>query len=112
VDTRAYLPQPYITSKRVYAGVKYHLPDIGEVNGVTVEHIRTVAYVPTEEITEQNGYDKVAHEPNDIDLVTVEANFDVEGLMSVLPAKIFLRNGETRALRGLSLQQCSCKGGS
>ncbi|MCX5637493.1 MAG: hypothetical protein NTX52_07350, partial [Planctomycetota bacterium] len=80
VNTRVYLPQPYSSSGQVYAQRAYSLPDIGEVNGVAVEHIRAVAYVPTEEITEQNGYDKVKHEPNDIDLVTVEAKFDVAGL--------------------------------
>jgi hypothetical protein len=63
-------------------GVKkeYHLPSIGEVKDVGVEYIRAVAYVPTQMVTEQAPYDKVAHEPNDIDLVTVEAKFDVADL--------------------------------
>jgi hypothetical protein len=80
VDTGVYLPQPYSSSRQRIAGGKYHLPEIGEVNDVAVEHIRAVAYVPVEEITEQNTYDKASNEPNDIDLVTVEAKFDVEGL--------------------------------
>ena len=59
---------------------KYRLPLIGQVNDIEVEHIRAVAYVPTEEIDEENTYDEAAHEPNDIDFVTVEAKFDVAGL--------------------------------
>ena len=61
------------------AGI-YTLPRIGEVNDVAVEHIRAVAYVPIESVTEQNPYDKAGNEPNDIDLVTVEAKFDIEQL--------------------------------
>ena len=82
VDTGVYLPQPYSISGQRYANKKgeYRLPDIGEVSDVAVERIRAVAYVPIEEITEQSIYDKVGHEPNDIDLVTVEAKFDAAGL--------------------------------
>ena len=61
------------------AGV-YSLPRIGEVNDVAVEHIRAVAYVPLEPVTEENPYDKAGNEPNDIDLVTVEAKIDVKQL--------------------------------
>jgi len=61
-------------------GGMYSLPRIAEVDDVEVEHIRAVAYVPTDIITGENTYDKVANEPNDIDLVTVEAKFDIEGL--------------------------------
>jgi len=59
---------------------QYRLPRIGEVNDVAVEHIRAVAYVPIDVITQETPYDKASHEPNDIDLVTVEAKFDIEGL--------------------------------
>jgi len=59
---------------------QYRLPRIGEVNDVVVEHIRAVAYVPTAAVTPESPYDKAPHEPNDIDLVTVEAKFDIEGL--------------------------------
>jgi hypothetical protein len=61
-------------------GGQYRLPRIGEVNDVAVEHIRAVAYVPTVAVTPESPYDKAPHEPNDIDLVTVEAKFDIEGL--------------------------------
>jgi hypothetical protein len=39
-----------------------------------------VAYVPIDEVTPQNPYDKAGNEPNDIDLVTVEAKFDIAEL--------------------------------
>ena len=61
-------------------GGKYRLPVIGAVNEVAVEHIRAAAYVPTDVITAENTYDKAPSEPNDIDLVTVEAKFDIEQL--------------------------------
>jgi hypothetical protein len=80
VDTKIYAPQPYISSVQPTVKHLYGLPEIGPVSDVAVEHIRAVAYVPTQEVTEQNPYDKTRNEPNDVDLVTVEANFDVTGL--------------------------------
>ena len=76
------LSLPYPNNSSAGVGIKpiYALPLIGEVNDVEVEHIRAVAYVPTEEIDEENTYEEVEHRPNDIDLVTVEAKFDVAGL--------------------------------
>jgi hypothetical protein len=59
---------------------KYRIPEIGEVNEVTMGYVRAVAYVPTEEINEQRVYSKAVTEVNDIDFVTVEAKFDVKGL--------------------------------
>jgi len=59
---------------------KYRIPEIGEVNEVTMGYIRAVAYVPTVEINEEVVYGKAATEVNDIDFVTVEAKFDVKGL--------------------------------
>ena len=56
----------------------YRLPAIGEVNDVAVNHIRAVAYLPIDEVTPENPYDKAGNEPNDLDLVTVEAKYDVE----------------------------------
>ena len=80
VDTKIYAPQPYISSIQPTVKHLYGLPEIGPVGNVAVEHIRAVAYVPTQEVTEQSPYDKTRNEPNDVDLVTVEANFDVTGL--------------------------------
>jgi hypothetical protein len=56
---------------------EYHIPLIGKIGETSVEHIRTVAYVPTEEINKDDIYDKDNSEPNDIDFVTVESKIDV-----------------------------------
>jgi len=59
---------------------RYALPRIGPVTDVAVGHIRAAAYVPLEDVTPQRTYDAVETEPNDIDLVTVEAKFNVAEL--------------------------------
>ncbi|MBN2133480.1 MAG: hypothetical protein JW741_28530, partial [Sedimentisphaerales bacterium] len=60
---------------------KYKLPPrIGDVTDVAINYIRAAAWVPVEEVTPKLGYDKVDVEPNDVDLVTVEAKFDLASL--------------------------------
>lgn len=59
---------------------RYTLPRVGPVRDVAVQHLRAAAYVPVQPVTMQNTYDNVETEPNDIDLVTVEARFDVAEL--------------------------------
>jgi hypothetical protein len=71
------------THQNTHAGAApgvYRLPAKGEVSDVAVGHIRAVGYLPIDEVTPQNPYDKAGNEPNDIDLVSVEAKFDVEKL--------------------------------
>lgn len=58
----------------------YRIPEIGDVSEVKINHIRAVAYIPVEEVSAGNTYDKVKNEPNDLDLISVEAKFDVERL--------------------------------
>ncbi len=65
---------------RMYASRKYRLPLIPDVTDVGVNYIRAAAYVPLEEITPQMTYDKAPVEPNDIDLITVEARLDTAEL--------------------------------
>ena len=83
IDVSLWPPRPYVssmvTTTTERAG-EYLLPRIPEVNDVTVEHIRAVAYLPTQEITEQIIYDKSSNEPNDLDFVTVEAKLDTAEL--------------------------------
>jgi hypothetical protein len=69
---------PYIQSTGPQP--KYVLPEIPPIEGVQVEHIRTVAYVPVLEINQGNAYNQTNSEPNDIDLVTVEFQFDIAAL--------------------------------
>ncbi len=61
-------------------GRKYRLPIIPELADVSVSHIRAAAYVPLREVTVQSAYDAGNSEPNDIDLVTVEARFNTAAL--------------------------------
>lgn len=61
-------------------GRKYRLPIIPELTDVAVSHIRAAAYVPVKEVTVQSAYDAANSEPNDIDLVTVEARFNTAAL--------------------------------
>jgi hypothetical protein len=80
IDTTLWPVVPYeLGAEKAVAGM-YRLPDIGEVNDVQVDHIRAAAYVPINEVTLQNPYDKAGNEPNDLDLVTVSAKFDVSKL--------------------------------
>lgn len=81
IDTSLYPPMPYHSS--IVVGGKagpWRLPEIGEVADIAVEHIRAAAYVPTLQVTEEVVYANAAPEPNDIDLVSVEAKFDYPAL--------------------------------
>lgn len=69
-----------LAGDRVKDRPKYFLPPIGDVADVAVNYIRAAAYIPLTPIDPQNRYDNAEVEPNDIDLVTVEAKFDVENL--------------------------------
>ncbi len=81
IDVNIWLQVPYaVDGTETGPGGEYRLPGIGVVSDVAIERIRAAAYVPTDVITPENPYDKAANEPNDIDLVTVEAKFDIEGL--------------------------------
>lgn len=75
--------------EKAVAGV-YRLPEIGEVNDVAIEHIRTVAYVPIAPVTPENPYDKAGNEPNDLDLITVAAKYDIRGLYERFNEKMVL----------------------
>lgn len=80
VDTTVWPVVPYkLEADKAVAGI-YNLPDIGEVNDVDIEHIRAAAYVPIDEVTLKNPYDKAGNEPNDVDLVTVSAKIDISKL--------------------------------
>jgi len=64
------------SAKYAAATRKYRLPVIPDVTDASACHIRAAAYLPTRPVTPQATYATVATEPNDIDLVTVEARFD------------------------------------
>jgi len=52
-------------------------PVIGSLDEVVAEAIRGVAHVPLEEIGPENPYDRAMTRLEDIDLVTVQASFDI-----------------------------------
>ena len=81
IGTAPLTPESITTN--VAAQKTYNVPqNIGTVTEVAVEHIRAAAYVPVEPISEQRTYDQVKHEPNDIDLVTVQGSFDIAALVN------------------------------
>jgi len=80
IDMGQHPPLPHHTTFVRDTDGDYKLPAIGEVTDVAAEWMRAVAYVPTQEVTDEVRYDKVPHEPNDIDLVTVAGKFDVRGM--------------------------------
>jgi len=59
---------------------QYRVPQLGAVANVSAEHFRTAAYVPVAEVDLQNAYTESTAEVNDIDFVTVAAEFDVAAL--------------------------------
>ncbi len=80
IDVRmAAATTPQVGESTFAEGV-YRIPEIGDVSKVKINHVRAVAYIPVEQISGENTYDDVENEPNDLDLVSVEAKFDVERL--------------------------------
>ncbi|MCJ7777619.1 MAG: hypothetical protein MUP16_04825 [Sedimentisphaerales bacterium] len=84
VDTSFPVPLPNNISTDIIGGRQYALPVtdglIGEVNNVAIEHIRAATYVPTLQVTEDTPYENAVPQPDDIDLVTVEAKFNIADL--------------------------------
>jgi hypothetical protein len=79
IDFSIYPPVPLHIGK-VLIERQYDIPEIGPVTDVDVEHIRAVAYVPQGYVNEEKHYTKESSEPNDIDLVSIEAKFNVAEL--------------------------------
>jgi len=80
IDVGLYWPLPIHSTTDYNDKRKYRIPWIGEVSGAVTSYIRAVAYMPIIEIDEENRYELSVSRPNDIDFVTVEANFDIAGL--------------------------------
>ena len=79
IDASVALPLPHNAKQKVVRAI-YTLPVIGNLDNVAVEHIRSVAYVPTKTLNNNVIYDKDNTEANDLDLVTVEAAIDITEL--------------------------------
>jgi len=63
-----------------WLGEQYSVPSGPEISDAQVEHIRAVAYIPTGEVNSGIPYIQAETEPNDLDLVTVEAKVDLQKL--------------------------------
>lgn len=73
-DFKMPVPQLRVSSVAV---VKYSVPVLASVRDASAENIRSVAYIPIADISADKLYEDVAKEPNDLDLVTVEAKLNV-----------------------------------
>ncbi len=78
IDANITLLQPVSVQNSIHP--KYRMPQIGEVAGAEAEHIRAAAYIPVRQINLENVDDQAAYAPNDLDLVTVEGEFDISSL--------------------------------
>ncbi|MCK4959139.1 MAG: hypothetical protein KAT00_07055, partial [Planctomycetes bacterium] len=58
----------------------YRMPEIGSAVEVAATAVRGVAHIPLDEVSPEKPYESVSTEVSDMDLVTVEAKFDVEAL--------------------------------
>ena len=81
IDSNLHLPLPSsVYIQQVMSNRTYTVPKVGQIKAVEAEHVRTVAFVPTKSINEENPYLNSEAEANDIDMVTVQAKLDVAGL--------------------------------
>ena len=78
-DLNVFWPVP--SSVETMVDKKYRMPVIGTVNDVSVEHIRAAAYMPKVAVTAENVDIGETYEPNNLDLVTVQASFDLAPLI-------------------------------
>jgi hypothetical protein len=82
VNTNLRFPNPGITKTEVAVNNTYQLPDVGRLTDIAIEHIRTAAYVPAKTVAPEQTYDTIKGDPADIDIVTVEAKYDLAGLFA------------------------------
>ena len=59
----------------------YRLPEVGDITDVKADHIRAAAYIPIAPVTPEDPYQSSSCDINDLDLVTVEAKYEVAGLV-------------------------------
>ncbi len=79
IDTSLWPAVPRLTDEDD-DGRQYTVPEAPGISDAAVGWIRALAYIPKQEIGGLVTYNDVETEPNDLDLVTVEAKLDVSGL--------------------------------
>lgn len=80
IEPGFFLPNPAVTDVGIAEDRKYFLPAMVGVSEPLADHIRAVIYRPTAVIDERNRYSEKSSEPNDLDFVTVQAQFNVAEL--------------------------------
>jgi len=80
IDPAVILPNPSVNLKPTVEDREYSLPMIAGVYDPSVSHIRAAAYMPTAVVDRRNNYSAKNSEPNDLDLVTVQARINVAEL--------------------------------
>ncbi len=73
----------------------YAVPQVGAVDQVAVEVIRGAAHVPLDEIGPDNAYAQAMTQLADIDLVTVQASFDIGALYRNFTQSFIMGRGVT-----------------
>ena len=63
---------------------EYGLPVVGQVEDVRVNYMRTIGFVPLFAVSDQLKYAQAEVKPDNLDLVTVQARFDVDQLKANL----------------------------
>jgi len=79
IDTSLWPAVPHLTNEDD-DGRRYTIPAAPVISDAAVGRIRALAYFPEQEVGGPVSYKNVKAEPNDLDLVTVEARLDVSGL--------------------------------
>ena len=82
IDKDVYIPLPSVSEDVSNDNRKYVCPEIPSLEEVSAEWYRTVAHVPTEKVDLANTYKQAPCEYGDVDIVSVQATFDMEQLAS------------------------------
>ncbi|MFA5423161.1 MAG: hypothetical protein WC374_04830 [Phycisphaerae bacterium] len=77
IDTSYWPEVPLPVNEKVWDGRQYSVPQPPVINEAKAGMIRALAYIPVHELRMGESYEKADVEPNDLDLVTVEAKLQV-----------------------------------
>ncbi|AQT68608.1 hypothetical protein STSP2_01776 [Anaerohalosphaera lusitana] len=80
MSTTSVFPLPGKGAQVVAEDRIYQMPAMPQLADAKAENIRTVVFMPTEEVDQEHPYAEVPTDYADIDLVTVQADFDVQTL--------------------------------
>ncbi len=75
------VPLPGFGSQLAEAKRMYRLPEIPDISDIAIEAIRTVVYLPEEEVDREVPYAQVPTKLGDMDLVSIQGTFDIPKLV-------------------------------